>query len=310
MKKNTGMDIILIGMSMVIGLAEAAHLAAMVLGWSFSRCALLFVVAAVGVVCILGGIYGYGKVTGRQAAGANELSGKKAGKNRITYILCGVFVLVVLSQMVFIGLGEGIYRQGDMTVETVRSFLAEDAVYAVNPMTGRPYTGGLPMRLQILCLPSLYGFVCDVTGVSPLLLVQTIVPIVVLFCTYVAFAALGKVLFAEDGTKRACFLLLVSLLLWVGAYAYGLDGFNVLCCGWRGVTIRNAVVLPWLFSLVLRKKWICALLCILAEACIVWTLYGMGVGVLVVVGMLLFGACYGKCIKDKGNDRSGKEEAK
>lgn len=310
MKKNTGKDIILIGMSMIIGLAEVAHLAAMVLGWSFSCCALLFVAAAGVVVCALGSIYGYGKVVGRQTAGTNELSGKKVGKSRTTYILGGVFMLVVLSQMVFIGFGEGICRQGDMTVETVRSFLAEDAVYAVNPMTGRPYAGGIPMRLQILCLPSLYGFVCDVTGVSPLLLVQTIVPMAVLLCTYVAYGALGKALFAGDRAKRVCFLLLVSLLLWVGAYGLGLDGYNVLCCGWRGVTIRNAVILPWLFSLVLRRKWICALLCILAEACIVWTLYGMGVGILVVAGMLLSGVCCGKYIKDKGNDRSGKEEAK
>ena len=166
------------------------------------------------------------------------------------------------------------------------------------------------MRLKILCLPSLYGFLCNVTGVSPLVLVQRVVPVAVLLCGYVAFAALGRTLFAEDKEKRACFLLVVSVLFWVGAYAYGMDGFNVLCCGWRGVTLRNAVLLPWLVSLMLRRKWLSVILCILAEACVVWTLYGMGVGLLVALGLLLADICCGKFLNGAEKEPAGKEEAK
>ena len=70
---------------------------------------------------------------------------------------------------------------------------------------------------------------------------------------------------------------------------YGVDGFNLLCCGWRGVTIRNLVLLPWLFSLCLRGKRFGILLCLAAEVCLVWTLYGLGVCAVVAVGMLLCG---------------------
>jgi hypothetical protein len=71
----------------------------------------------------------------------------------------------------------------------------------------------------------------------------------------------------------------------VGDYLYGMDGFGLLHCGFRGVTIRSTVLVPYVFGLAMRRKWKAAVLGIVAEACIVWTLYGMGVCLLVVLGM-------------------------
>ena len=77
--------------------------------------------------------------------------------------------------------------------------------------------------------------------------------------------------------------------MWAGNYMYGMDGFGVLSCGYRGVTIRNDVLVPWLLSLCLRKRWGAAILCVLAEACIVWTFYGFGVCAAVTAGMAAAG---------------------
>ena len=66
-----------------------------------------------------------------------------------------------------------------------------------------------------------------------------------------------------------------------------MDGFNVLFAGWRGVSIRNAVLIPYTVSLCIRKKYLHALLCVLAEACIVWTHYGLGACLVVILGMAL-----------------------
>ena len=82
-------------------------------------------------------------------------------------------------------------------------------------------------------------------------------------------------------------MLAVALLYSVGDYMFGMDGFGVLHSGFRGVTIRAAILLPYTFGLMLRKKYKLVVLCILAEACIVWTLYGMGACVAVAAGMLL-----------------------
>lgn len=63
----------------------------------------------------------------------------------------------------------------------------------------------------------------------------------------------------------------------------GVDGFDIFYGGFRGVTIRAAVLLPYLFSCLFERKYLGAVLCILAEACMVWTLYGAGVCLLVTV---------------------------
>lgn len=177
-----------------------------------------------------------------------------------------------------------------MTVETVGSFLTTDAIYQVNPMTGQPYTQGIPSRLKILCLPTLYGSLCKWTGLSPGAVIWKGIPVAVLCSCYVAFGQLAHSLFPENGVsgqrvKRITFMTIVSLLLWAGTYQNGMDGFNLLCSGWRGVTIRNVVLFPWLMSLCLRRNYRLTVLCILAEACMVWTLYGCGVCMFVTAGM-------------------------
>lgn len=288
MKKNTFGDYLITGEIAIIGLAEISHLAGVFLKRSFADCARLFAVS----LCALS-VFGIVFLIVRRKAVFTKNEGKLpiSGTERLLHAM---FALMVISQLIFIGMGNAIYRQGDMMVETVESFLAADGIYQVNPMTGMPYTEGLPSRLKILCLPTLYGSLCKWTGLPPVLMIQRIVPMAVLLGSYLSFSMLGRALFPEDSLedrrKRACFLLLVSLLLWVGSYRYGIEGFNLLCCGWRGVAIRGGVLLPWLLSLCLRRKWFGILLCVAAEGCMVWTLYGCGVCLAVAAGMTAAGA--------------------
>lgn len=326
-RRNTCLDYLIMGGIVVIGLAETAHLATVVLGWTFTRCVTLFWgLAGAGSVCCLLWL-----LLGRRRAAGNSgkfekgepvgVSAEYGGTQRFAglrllgtaeIVLFAIFGAVVVSQLIFVCVGSAAYRQGDMTVETVGSFLAADGIYRVNPMTGSPYVEGIPSRLKILCLPTLYGSLCKITGLSPRTVVWKIAPILTLLGCYAAFAALGICLFPGkrvlpangipeetlseemssgsgrerwDGKKLGCFMLAVSLLLWAGTYQYGVDGFDLLYCGYRGDVIRNMVLAPWLFSLCLRKKWFCAFLCVLAEACMVWTLYGMGVCLFIAVGM-------------------------
>lgn len=46
----------------------------------------------------------------------------------------------------------------------------------------------------------------------------------------------------------------------------GVDGFDVFYGGFRGVTIRAAVLLPYLLSCLMDRKYTGVILCILAEA--------------------------------------------
>lgn len=296
MKKGLSGDYLIAGEIVIIGLAAAAHLAAVFFGWSFSRCALLFGVLLCAGLAGGGGIWLFhrirsGKPFFRGENGAAVLRVRFG--SRTEGWLYAVFALMFLSQLIFICMGDTDCREGDMTVETVGSFLASDALYQVNPMTGRPYTQGIPSRLKILCLPTLYACLSGLTGMSPMTVVWKVIPVITLVSSYTAFALLSVSLFPKTegeayGEKRSCFMTIVSLLMWVGAYQSGMDGFQLLCGGWMGVTIRNLVLLPWLLSLCLRRKWVFAALCIPAEACIVWTLYGCGVCLPFLLCMGLF----------------------
>lgn len=276
-------DYLLAGGFVIVGLAEAAHLSAVFLGRTFSDCTVIWLalqatmlVAAVGRAIVR-----------RCRGGVTEKIGKRfwAKFGLADWVLSILLVCVIASQLAYIFAADGGYRQGDMTVETVNSFLETNEVYSVNPITGRPYTGGIPLRLKILCLPALYGNICRITGLSPQIAVWKLVPVLTLLSCYLAYSVLARSLFPDNVKKQVCFLAAVALLLWAENYMFGMDGFGVLSCGFRGVVIRNAVLLPWLFSLLIRKRRIAALLCVLAEACIVWTLYGLGVCAAVTVGM-------------------------
>lgn len=274
-------DALLTGEIAVIGAAEAAHLCAVFAGLSFSRSTVVFgTFMAVFTLTGLAAAFFFRK--GGIAEFRNNLTGTLSDRCSVLYVL---FCILVLFQAIYILSGSGIYRGGDMTVETVGSFLHTDRVYQVNPMTGADYLEGIPLRLKILCLPGLYGALCRLFSSEPATLVGKVIPLTVLISSYGAFACLGRCLFAEDKKKRHCFLAMAALLVWVGNVGLGIDGFGILCSGWRGIVIRNTVLVPFMISLYLRKKWVPVLFCIAAEACITWTFYGAGVCLLTTVSL-------------------------
>lgn len=290
-------DCLVAGLTVVTGLAEAAHLCAVFMKMPFSRCGILFggMCILLGclslLVCGLGKSRSAGQAVREVESGYTHKMGPRFHKNGYNWgkaekVLAGLLGGLVIFQVIFLLAGWGRYLQGDMTVETVGSFLYTDAVYEVNPLTGDVYQGGMPARLKILCLPSLYGMLCRIFALDPRTVVWTVFPLVTLVCSYGAFSCVGRCLFPGDRKKVLCFLAVIALLLWAEAYWFGMDGFGLLYSGWRGAVIRNLVLLPWLVSLCLRRKWRAVLLCVAAESCMVWTLYGLGVCAFVAVGLV------------------------
>lgn len=264
-------DALLLGMIAMLGAAEAAHLSIVIAGLPFS-----FGVPVFGGLMGLLSILSLVLISARYIHRSRRQSRARGKFDDPLSLLFLIFVLLVLSQSVYILMGNGVWLRGDITVEAVESFLYTNRIYQVNPLTGAPYQGGIPFRLEILCLPTLYGILCKMFGLTPQTVAWTVVPLVMLLYGYAAFSCLGRCIFPQDKKKRNIFLMVTALLLWIGTYHFAVDGFGILCSGWRGVVIRNVVLMPYLLSLCLRKRWVAAFLCIVAEACIVWTLYGAG----------------------------------
>ncbi|MCM1056218.1 MAG: DUF6077 domain-containing protein [Firmicutes bacterium] len=303
-KRDSFADITVLFFIMVIGAAEAAHLCGVFFHRSVSECTALFAVFAVLCAAALGVF----TVCRFLRTGGKENAGK--GKRRFSMgegVLLALFVFLVLSQILYMEIGKNAYVQGDMTVETVESFLTTDAFYQVDPLTGRAYEEGLPTRIEILCIPTLYAALSSLLHIRPDILILYVVPVITLLCCYSAYSCLAEALFPEDRGRRLCFLVMTALLVWIGSYGYGMDGFGLLFSGWRGVTIRNGVLIPYAISLCLRGKYRYLPLCILAEACILWTLYGLGFCLPVISGMLFIRFLKRK--RGAGKGMAGKEAA-
>lgn len=263
-------DALLTGWIAVIGAAEAVHLMAVVCSFSLNLCTLLFGGLTVFLTLV--------------SLAMCLFWGFRKGRPSRLFVLP---MLLFLGQAAYILFTGDVDLSRDMTLETTASFLYSNGIYQVNPMTGAAYQSGIPFRLKILCLPTLYSMLCRIFSAEPQTVVWQAMPCVTLVCCYGAFDCVGRSLFPDSEKRRACFLTATAVLLWIGSYALGMDGFGVLFSGWRGVTIRNAVLIPYLVSLCLRKKWKLAALCIAAEACLVWTFYGAGACLLLAAGLIL-----------------------
>lgn len=290
-------DSLLTGWIVVIGAAEAVHLLGVFGGLSLKTCALLL---GGTLICLTSAMAAVLLFSARRE---KKMPGRKWDKRRLLPFLPPV--LLFLFQAVFLLLQGGVCLKKDMTLETVTSFLYTDGIYQVNPLTGAPYGSGIPLRLKILCLPTFYSILCKLFFLEPQTAVWQAVPCITLVCSYGAFFCLGKALFPESRKHQACFLASTALLFWAGSYAPGMDGFGVLFGGWQGVTIRNVVLIPYLVSLCLRRKWKSVILCIAAEACLVWTLYGAGACLPVAAGLCLSLYVWDKRKKRTRRERNG-----
>lgn len=288
----------------MIGASEATHLYGAFLRKPFSMCSLLFAVIA-GAVCLFLAFFLYlYQRRKRQTVGKSPIAPLKATE----LVMAVLLLLLFLSQAVYIVLGKGVCRQGDITIETVGSFLQSGSVYELNPLTGRPYTAGMPFRWKIVGLPTLYAILCHTFSVEPVVLVRSVIPVAVLLFSYAAYFCLAGSLFPDNRSKRLVFLLVMALLVWVGDYGMGMEGYHLLHGGWQGTTIRNAVLVPYTVSLCLRRKYLHGVLCCLAEACLVWTGFGLGACAFVLTGLLLAGPVVSGFAGDEGRTGGGKEE--
>lgn len=313
MKKHSLADKLITGFLLILGMAETGHLV-MVFGHRPFSDAVICFAAEAAIFTIAGCGISIGKRlhtpdgvrTGRKTARARSAK-RRAGSRGltgkdITPMLAGiglVFMLLALFQIVTVGFGESVKPDGDQTIETVQSILETEEIYAVNPLTGRPYTAGIPTRIRILGLPTFYAILCRIAGMVAqdglrggslcVVLITQWIPVIVLCLTYVAYWSIATALFPEekDREKRLLFMAFVAAVFYVGNTCFGLDGFGLLYCGYRGITIRNCILVPYTLGLMLRNRWRHAMLCVVAEACIVWTLYGMGACAAVAAGMAL-----------------------
>lgn len=209
-----------------------------------------------------------------------------------------LFLALLFVQLLYVYCEEALVTSGDIILETVQSFLAEDGIYRVMPLTGEVSELGLPLRYKILCLPTLYAVLCDGFRVDAQLLVCNIIPVVVFAGMYFSYYYLSGVLFGKSAIgKRYLFLLLVAILIFFMDGGVASNGYGGLHAGYLGTTVRNLILVPYVFAASLEKRWWKAVLCVLAEACIAWTFWGCGVCLVIGMGMFILTLVDARCPK-------------
>lgn len=277
--QKTISEMLIEGSLIAIGLAEAAHLTALFLKLPFHVCAwmmaVLFFAAlmAAGIPCLIRQIR---KKPHRSMADGESGLQRFFKLFRLYPVLFVIIGALLLFQFIWNYGMQLPYTTGDITVETVQTMLASDGIYTVNPMTGQAFTTGMPLRLKILMLPTLYAAFCSFTGIPARIVCYGMIPAVVLFLSYLVYGRWAAYLFPKEGKKQALFLLFVALVYQFGCYSGAMDGFTLFFCGYRGEAIRVGILLPYALLCSLQKKWKSVILCLLAEICVVWTFYGLG----------------------------------
>lgn len=209
-----------------------------------------------------------------------------------------LFLALLLIQLLYVYCAEAMVTPGDIILETVQSFLAEEGIYRVMPLTGEVSEFGLPLRYKILCLPTLYALLSESFQVDAQLLVCNIIPVVVLAGMYFSYYYLSGVLFGKSAVgKRYLFLLLVAMLIFFMDGGVASNGYSGLHSGYLGTSIRNLILVPYVFAASLEKRWWKAMLCVLAEACIAWTFWGCGVCLVIGLGMFVLSLVETRCPK-------------
>lgn len=275
-------DLYVVGLILCVGAAEAAHLAGLFLGLSIGQISILWVGVAVVLLLAWAILWFIGR---RRKEGT---SCHKA--------LPLVFMGLVLIQMIYLFCMQQVVTPGDITLETVSTFLQADGIHKVNPLTGSAYVNPISTKYKILSLNTLYAVLCKLTGLAPEVLVYHMIPLFVLGGSYFAYYKLSGVLFKEHLGKRYTFLILVALLVWFMDGAVYLDGYLAMQAGYLGTSIRGLILLPWTLVNALEKKWWQCVLCVLAEACICQTLFGLGQCFLLMLLVVILQLCEAKLL--------------
>lgn len=294
--KNTAYDITVsescvLGFIACLGISEVIHGAGFFMNWSLRKCATLWGISlcAIAIVALL--LFAL-RLRGQFRDRVALCKGYKIEKAVIPFAFLGILFF----QMLFIYCTKPLLTVGDITLETVQSFLAEDGIYRVLPLTGQGSETGLPLRYSILCLPTIYAMLADIFGVDGELLVCHVIPVAMAGIAYMSYYYLSGILFGtKDFSKRFQFLLIISVIFIFTDNGIFSNGYSILHGGHLGTSVRNLILIPYLFGVTLDRCWWKAILCVLAEACITWTLWGMGVCLVIMVGMLLLTLLERKC---------------
>lgn len=283
--QKTVPELIIEGSLVAVGIAEAAHLATLFLNQPFHICTKIMGILFLSAILIMV-FYFYLKSRKRAKQQVQTRENRFIKLFQVYPYLFILIGLLIIFQIIWNYWMHLPYIKADIMVETVQTILTSDSLYSLNPMTGAPFTEGMPMRLKILVLPSLYAAICKWTGMPIQTICYSLIPGLVLLLSYLVYSRWAVYFFPNEGKKQAVFMLFTVLVYQLGCYGMSMDSSLLFFKGWQGTALRAGVILPYALLCCLQKKWKSVIICMLAEVCVVWTFYGLGYTVVIAAVIL------------------------
>ena len=170
----------------------------------------------------------------------------KSGKEVVFWVLC--ILLIGLQLVLSVAMN---YADGDDAFYVAVSSLTEDknTMYKANP-----YSVGntdLNMRHGLAPFPIWITFLARISGAHTTVVAQTVVSTILILLTYVLFAQIGKILFAEKKEGLPLFLSFTALLVIFGDYSiYTVENF-MIARSRQGKAALGNIIIPMVIFLFL-----------------------------------------------------------
>ncbi len=209
---------------------------------------------------------------------------KKDTKGWVGYPI--LFALLTIITIVFMQRSYTPLLQ-EATYDIVLGNVKQGEIMSVHPFLGTGDVSGMPFRMEILGLSSLYSCLITISKQTPYIILCKVVPTIVWICAMLIYKAFADKLFPASKDKQWLFLCFIAFFFLMTANSEGMAGQRLFYAGFSAETIRGVVLLPYAVYVSWQRKWLLALLSILAEACLVWTTYGIGYSSIIVGCMLV-----------------------
>lgn len=190
----------------------------------------------------------------KRKRGMTVLQGEKEKKGVWYYVLWGIFVLLLLFQLV--QTVRMTYGDGDDAFYVAVSSITEESDYMYQKL---PYTGGttaLDARHGLAPFPVWIAFLARVSGMRTVSVAHVAVPLALLLMTYGGFYLIGRKLLSGRGERLPFFLVMTELLVLFGDTSfYTVENF-MLARSRQGKSAMGSIVFPmmvWILLMILEK---------------------------------------------------------
>lgn len=224
----------------------------------------------------------------------NKCKHKKKKWRPVSISFYGVLATVLLVIQLSIALF-GVHLDADDAyyVGTATTSLSTDTLFQIQPDTGYPYSIW-PLRYIFSALMSFWSYLSKITGIHPLVITHSIIPIIFISMSYMLWWELGKYLF-ESQEKRHIFFLFLNIINIYGNTSVYTQSSFLLFRIWQGKALLPNIIFPAILVLFLniydnseeRKKWILVFITIIAACCCSSMAVPMGIIVVLVLSFIL-----------------------